>query len=180
MKANMDLKNPKRCGGILHKDLWKMLHPKFIWLFCVPHYFPNIVSLLFSWCDQIIIIFLFQTFLFWWIFFLLVNHLSNKSANIMSTVGERVTLVQSFGIKTFARLGLKGVTKDNILCFMIKKHGHTSFPKHDYFLFQEILTQERIWFMLQFVPCSYSCLSFFKPPFQVFSLADIFYLLFSC
>jgi len=39
MKANMDLKNPKRCGGILHKDLWKMLHPKFISLFCVPHLF---------------------------------------------------------------------------------------------------------------------------------------------
>jgi len=27
-------------------------------------------------------------------------------------------------------------------CFMINKHGHTSLPKHDYFLFQEILTQE--------------------------------------
>jgi len=59
---------------------------------------------------------------------------------------------------------------------MIKKHGRTSFPKHDYFLFQEILTQEKIWFMLQFVPCFYSYLFLFlpKPPFQVFNLGDIF------
>ena len=46
-------------------------------------------------CDQIIIIFfcLFQTFCFDG-FFLLMNCLSNKSANIMSTVGVRMTLVQ--------------------------------------------------------------------------------------
>ena len=31
------------------------------------------------------------------------------------------------------------------------------------------------WFMLQFVPCFYSCFFLPKPPFQVFSLADIFF-----
>jgi len=62
---------------------------------------------------------------------------------------------------------------------MIKKHGHTSFPKHDYFLFQEVSTQEKnlvhvtgcplLLFLSRFLP---------KPPFQVFSLAEN--LLFSC
>ena len=165
------------CTKIFEKCCIQNLFHSFVFPIC----FSNIVSLLFflMWPNHHHFSFS-NFFILMDIFFLLVNHLSNKSANIMSTVGERVTLVQSFGIKIFAHLGLKGVTKDHILCFMIKKHGHTSFPKHDYFLFQEILTQERIWFMLQFVPCSYSCLSFFKPPFQVFSLADIFYLLFSC
>ena len=101
------------------------------------------------------------------VFFLLVNRLSNKSANHR----YQVTLWK----KKFAPLRLKGVTKDDIFFFlMIKKHGHTSFPKHDYLLFQEVSTQEKIWFMLQVVPYFYSC-SFFKPPFQVFSQTNIFY-----
>ena len=60
---------------------------------------------------------------------------------------------------------------------MIKKHDHTSFPKHDYFLFQEILTQEKKIFHVKVCPL---LLFFFlpKPPFQVFSLADIFFLFF--
>ena len=71
-----------------NNDLWIMLHHKFICLLCVHHFFFSkhrfsffsffVVS---SWCNQIIIIIFFQTFWFWWIFFLLVNRLSNKSAN---------------------------------------------------------------------------------------------------
>jgi len=68
-----------------NNDLWIMLHHKFICLLCVHYFFLNIASSLFFWCDQNVIIFSFSNLFY--ICFLLVNHLSNKSANIMSTVG---------------------------------------------------------------------------------------------
>ena len=128
-------------------------------LMCSPFLFSNIDPPSFSsWCNQIIIIIFFLSFSNFFILmdFLLVNRLSNKSANHQC----EVTLVRGNLKKIFALLSLKGVTKVHILCFMIKKHGHTSFPKHDYFLFQEVSTHEENWFMLQVVPYFYSCLFF--------------------
>jgi len=141
-------------------DLWIMLHHKFICLLCVHHsFFLTSILLLFlldvTKSSSSFFFCLFQTFWFSWIF-LLVNRLSNKSANHQC----EVTLVRGNLKKIFALLSLKGVTKVHILCFMIKKHGHTSFPKHDYFLFQEVSTHEENWFMLQVVPYFYSCLFF--------------------
>ena len=126
-------------------DLWIMMHHKFICLLCVHHFSfffsKHRFSFFFvsSWCNQIIII----------IFFVFFKFFDSDGFFYGWTVCQ--TRVQTINVrwplfkvrKIFALLSLKGVTKDHTLCFMIKKHGDTSFPKHNYFFFQEILTQEK-------------------------------------
>jgi len=110
-------------------------------------FFLNIDSLIFvsSWCNQIIIIIIifffflkiFDSdgfFFYWW----------TVCQTKVQTINVRWPLFKViWKKKKIALLSLKGVTKNHILRFMIKKHGHTSFPKHDYFLLQEVSTQEK-------------------------------------
>jgi len=167
-------------------DLWIMLHHKFICLLCVHHFsfFLNIDSPFFFLLDvtkssssSFFLSFsnflILMDFFYWW----------TVCQTKVQTINVRWPLFKVIWKKNICSFkAQRGNNKGwHFFFLMIKKHGHTSFPKHDYFLFQEVSTQEENWFMLQVVPYFYSCLFFLpKPPFQVFILADIFYFLFSC
>ena len=98
-KANVDSKKLKKYVIVFwNKDIWIMLHPKFICLFCVHHLFAFFFfsKYRFSFCFFLMWphhhhhhFFLFFKIFYFDELFLLVNRLSNKSADIMSTVSMK-------------------------------------------------------------------------------------------
>jgi len=156
-----------------NNDLWIMMHHKFICLLCVHHFSFFFVS---SWCNQIIMIiffvffklFDFDGFFYWW------------------TVCQ--TKVQTIDVRGPL---FKVIWKKNICSFKAQRGNN----KGSHFVFYDKETWPHIisktWLfslsrnfnsrkkMVHVKVCPLLLFFFFsKPPFQVFSLADIFFFFF--
>ena len=123
---------------------------------------------------------LFQTFWFWWIFFYWWTVCQTK----VQTINVRWPLFKVIWKKKICSFKSQRGNKGSHFVFYHKETWPHIISKTWLFsLSRNFNSRKKKWFMLKFVPCFYPFFYSFilpKPPFQVFSLADIFFFLFSC